>query len=105
MGFVQRWHKSQVKNAINVLNRTQSKIVAKGALNKLIKHPDAASSAIPLLADLAARHPDPDFRQQAENGLRKIAHTYKDPGIKEMARKALNQLTSSSCSCQLKQGD
>ncbi len=102
MEFFDRWHKNRVKNAINVLNTTKSRIVARGAMNKLISYPDADPSAISSLGDIAVNHPDPALRQQAENGLRKIAHTHKDPGVKERAGKALNRLTASTCSCRMK---
>jgi hypothetical protein len=102
MGFFQRWHERQVNNAIGVLSTTKNKFIAKGAVNTLIKHSDADPSAIPYLVDLAVKHPDPALCQLAENGLRKIVHTHKDPAVRERAQKALNQLTASSCSCQLK---
>ncbi len=100
MKLFRRWQESQVNNAINVLNTTKSRIVARGALNKLLKHPEASPSAISSLLDLALKHPDPAFREKAESGIRKIAHTHKDPEIKERAGKALKELAyTSSCSC------
>jgi hypothetical protein len=102
MGLFDRWHESRVKNAISVLNTTTSKIVARGAINTLIRHPDADQSVIPSLADCAVKHPDPFLRQLAEKALRKIAHIHKDPDVKERAGKALKQLEPSSGSCRLK---
>ncbi len=105
MSLIRRWQESQVSNAINVLNTTRSRIVARGALKKLLKHPEASPSAISSLLDLAVKHPDPAFREKAESGLRKIAHTHKDPALKERAGKALKELAYiSSCSCHRDKG-
>ena len=88
-----KFYDNRVKEAIEVLNTTQSKTLAAGAVATLAKHPDANPFAVRALRKVAIAYPEPSIQQQAMESLHKIASSHKDAVVRDRVQRILDEFS------------
>ncbi|MCU7850099.1 MAG: hypothetical protein KZQ89_19335 [Candidatus Thiodiazotropha sp. (ex Lucinoma kastoroae)] len=87
----EKFYDNRVNEAIHVLNTTQSKTLAIGAVTTLAKHPDANPFAVRTLRKIALSYPEPSIQALAMESLIKISTSHKDSVVRDNVQRILDE--------------